>query len=426
MGLIRATVNAIGGGLADQWLEVIEADHMGPEIAMAPGVFVRPNDPRNSNTKRTAGVISNGSIIHVYDGQFMMLIDGGKVIDYTAEPGYFKVDNTASPSMLNGQWGPAIKETFNRFRFSGSTPFQQKVVFINTQEIRDLKFGTPSPLNYFDHFYNAELYLRAHGAYSIRIVDPIKFYVEVGDRTMEAPIAMKGINEQYRGEFLTALQTSLTQMSVDGIQASHVGAQTMKLAEYLQDALDAKWTELRGFQIESVAIESVSFTEETQKLINIRSQGAMLSDEAIRRGYMSGSIARGMEAAGSNEGGAGQAFMGVGMGLNMSSATLGALGLEAQQGAAQPAPAQPNPAQSGATAPQAPAENSGAAVAGYANAATWKCPECGTENSGKFCTECGAKKPVPVKKECPNCHTPLPEGNLKFCPECGTKLHADE
>ena len=161
MGIIKAVGQAISGGLADQWQEVIEADDMGERTVFTSGVLIR----RGQNMKGTKDTVSNGSIIHVYDNQFMMLVDGGKVVDYTAEPGYYKVDNSAMPSLLNGEFGESLKETFNRIKFGGQTPTMQKVFFINLQEIKGIKFGTRNPINYFDSFYNAELFLRSHCTY---------------------------------------------------------------------------------------------------------------------------------------------------------------------------------------------------------------------------------------------------------------------
>ena len=150
MGLISAAVGAVGGGLADQWLEVIEAGDMGEGIVLAKGVAVR-TDKRNTNKKGSSDVVSNGSIIHVNQNQFMMLVDGGKIVDYTAEPGYFKVDNSSAPSLFSGSFGDALKETFSRFKFGGTTPMKQEVFYINLQEIKGIKFGTPNPLQYFDN-----------------------------------------------------------------------------------------------------------------------------------------------------------------------------------------------------------------------------------------------------------------------------------
>ena len=179
MGLIKAIAGAIGGSLADQWLEVLEPNDMGEQTVFTNAAIVRQDDKRSSNTKRTADVISNGSIIHVYDNQCMILVDGGKIVDYTAEPGYYKVDNSSTPSLFNGQLGDAVKETFGRFKFGGVPSAKQVCYFVNLQEIKGIKFGTRNPVNYFDSFYNAELFVRAHGDYSIKITDPILFYKEV-------------------------------------------------------------------------------------------------------------------------------------------------------------------------------------------------------------------------------------------------------
>ena len=423
MGIIRALAGAIGGGLADQWLEVYESDYMGPSTITAPGVMVRQNDTRNSNRKGTADTISNGSIIQVKEGQFMLLVDGGKVIDYSGEAGYFKVDNSSMPSLFNGELGDTIKETFNRVRFSGTTPYKQTTYFLNMQEIRGLKFGTPAPVNYFDNFYNAELFLRAHGSYTIRITDPLKFYVQVADHDADSSIDVADMSEQYRNEFLTAFQTALNKMSSDGQRISFVLSRGDDLAKYMQDVLDEKWQELRGFQVESVAIASISYDEESQKLINMRNQGAMLSDASIREGYVQGSIARGLESAGSNKAGAGQAFFGMGVGMSTMGSGFGTFSQNnaeqiRQQQAQQASQAHPAPN------PDAAENHAGAetVMAGVATS-TWTCPQCGITNTGKFCSECGTKKPDASLK-CPKCGKPV-SPQSRFCPECGQKLQSE-
>ena len=229
MGIIRAIGQAIGGTLADQWLEVIEADDMSDKTVFTSGVLIR----KGQNTKGTGNTVSNGSIIHVYDNQFMMLVDGGKVVDYTAEPGYYKVDNSSLPSLFNGQFGDSLKDSFNRIKYGGQTPTAQKVFFINLQEIKGIKFGTRNPINYFDNFYNAELFLRAHGTYSVKITNPLQFYAEVIPRNADR-VEIDEINEQYLSEFLEALQSSINQMSADGTRISYVTSKAMELGKYMQ------------------------------------------------------------------------------------------------------------------------------------------------------------------------------------------------
>lgn len=410
MGIIKAFFDAMGGSLADQWQEVIEADSMSDTTVFAKGVAVRANDKRNSNKKGTEDSISNGSIIHVYPGQFMMLVEGGKIIDFTAEEGYYKVDNSAAPSLFAGQFGEAILDAFSRIKFGGTPSYSQKAYFINLQEIKGIKFGTRAPVNYFDNFYNSELFLRAHGTYSIKVTDPIKFYTEAIPKNSDK-VDIREINEQYLSEFLEALTAAMNKMSMDGIRISHVASKSRELSKYMATELDSDWKEMRGFEIQAVGIASVSYDDDSRKLIDMRNQGAMLGDPTVREGYVQGAMARGFEAAGSNEGGATGAFVGMGMGMGAAGSVVGAMSetnrrqMEAE--ANRPAPA----------------------------AGGWTCA-CGATNTGKFCTNCGKVKPQPIGtwtcscgatntgKFCPECGKPKPQEENPgtwFCPECGNK-----
>ncbi|MTK07810.1 MAG: virion core protein [Hungatella sp.] len=385
MGIVKALTSAIGGSLADQWLEVIEAGNMGDQTLFTSGVKVR----KGSNTKGTDNTVSDGSVIHVYPNQFMLLVDGGKVIDYTGEPGYFTVKNSSMPSLFNGQLKEAVSESFDRIRFGGQTPTAQKVYFINLQEIKGIKFGTPNPINYFDQFYNAELFLRAHGTYSIKIADPILFYAEAVPKNADH-IEVEDINGQYLSEFLEALQSSINQMSADGIRISYVASKGRELGQYMSDVLDDQWRAGRGIEIQSVGIASISYDEESKSLIQMRNQGAMLSDPGIREGYVQGAAARGIEAAGSNANGSLAGFMGMGMGMNTAGGFMGAAS------AANANQMQMNQA----------AKNAGTQE-------TWTC-SCGSVNTGKFCPDCGSKKPEgPWTCGCGAVNTG------KFCSECG-------
>ena len=408
MGIIRAVTDAVSGALADQWMEVIEPDQMSDRTVFTAGVQMRQGE-RNSNTKRTSAVVSNGSVIHVYPNQFMLLVDGGKIVDYTAEEGYYTVNNSSEPSLFNGDLGDSVKESFNRVRFGGTTPYAQKVFYVNLQEIKGIKFGTTNPVNYFDSFYNSELFLRAFGTYSIKVVDPIKFYTEAIPKNAEH-VDISDINEQYLSEFLGALQAAINQMSADGVRISHVTSKNMELSRYMADILDDDWKDLRGMEVVSVGLAGLSYSEESQKLINMRNQGAMLSDPNVREGYVQGSVARGLEAAGSNSAGSMAGFMGMGLGMNAGGSFVGAA-------------SQANQAQREAAAarPAAPAEPADAPKqeAPAASAEDWTC-ECGSKNhGGKFCPNCG--KARPTARFCTNCGEKL-SPNAKFCPNCGTKV----
>lgn len=426
MGIIKATFSALGGNLADQWAEVIEPDNMSDTTVFCKGVKVRKNDKRSSNKKGTEDVISNGSVIHVYPGQFMMLVDGGKIVDFTAEAGYYKVDDSSAPSLFAGEFGKSFVDAFRRIKFGGVPSYKQKVYYVNLQEIKGIRFGTRTPVNYFDNFYNAELFLRAHGTYSIRVSDPVKFYTEVVPKNADR-VEINEINEQYLSEFLEGLQASINKMSADGIRISYVASKSPELSKYMADELDEGWKATRGFEIQSVGIASVSYDDESKELINMRNKGAMLGDAAIREGYVQGSIARGMEAAGSNAAGSAQAFMGMGVGMGAAGGFMGSASATNREQMARDAEARER------------AEREQAA----ANA--WNC-KCGTVNSGKFCSECGAKKPEATGtwsckcgalnsgKFCSECGSPRPmaewfctecsaknDAQAKFCSECGTK-----
>ena len=435
MGIIKALTGAIGGGLADSWLEVIESAPMGDNTVFTRGVKVRKGDSRNQNTKGTADTVSNGSIIHVYDNQFMMLVDGGKVVDYTAEPGYFKVDNSSMPSLFGGQFGDSLKETFSRIKYGGTPSSSQKVFFINLQEIKGIKFGTRTPINYFDCFYNSELFLRAHGTYSIKVTEPLKFYAEAIPRNAES-VDINDINEQYLNEFLEALQAAINQMSADGTRISFVTSKARELSKYMANVLDEEWNQNRGMQVQSVGIGSLSYDEESQKLINMRNQGAMLSDPSVREGYVQGAMARGVEAAGSNTAGAGAAFMGVGLGMNAAGNMAGAFSASNQQQMQYQQQQQvQQQAQQGGWKCSCGATNGDNMAfcpgCGSKNPAPkpaeggWTC-SCGATNGANmaFCPNCGSKKPAEAAAKsafCPNCGAKLADG-AKFCVECGTKL----
>ncbi len=395
MGIIKAVKQAIGGGLADAWQEVIEPDSIGDQTVYARGVLVN----RGQNKKGTDNIVSNGSIVHVYDNQFMILVDGGKIVDYTAEPGYYQVSNSSMPSLFSGQFGDSLKEAFNRVKFGGQTPQNQKVYYINLQEIKGIKFGTRNPINYFDAFYNAELFLRAHGTYSIKIVNPLQFYAEAIPKNKDR-VEITDINEQYMSEFLAALQSAINQMSADGTRISFVTSKATQLGKYMAQCLDEDWNRMRGMEVQSVGIAGLSYDEKSQELINTRNEGAMLSDPTIAQGYMVKNMSEGVKNAGSNSSGAMQGFMGVGMGVSTMGNMMNGFTQMAQNNqAAQNQNAGMNNAGMGMPAPKT----------------EWTC-ECGQVNNGKFCSNCGKPAPAPKTEwtcECGQVNT----GN--FCGNCG-------
>lgn len=439
MGIIRAAIDSIGGGLADSWLEVIEPSEMDMRTVFAPGVSVPQgrNDKRNSNTKGTSNTVSNGSIIHVYEHQMMILVDGGAIVDYTAEPGYFKVDNSSLPSLFNGQFGASVKETFNRIKFGGTTPGVQKVFYINTAEMAGINFGTKTPINYYDGVYDMDLNVRAFGKFSIALTEnPLEFYKKVIPTSAvtnnEAVDIGDLINENYIMEFLDALQQALTEISANNVRISQISTRANRdlLKSTISDLLYESWRRDRGIVIGDVGV-TVSYDDETKKILTERNKGAMLKDATIREGYVQGSVARGLEAAGSNANGSMAGFMGMGIGMNAGGNFMGAASnnnmqqmqmqqqaQQAQQQAAyqqQQQQAQPQQPQSEPVPAPAPAPTPAPVADG------WTC-SCGkTGNIGKFCAECGSPKPIPADNgpwTCPECGN---QNSGKFCANCGTK-----
>lgn len=397
MGLISAAVSSVSGVLSDSWKEVIEPDDMSDSTLLVKGVAVK----KGSNKKGTDNYVSNGSVIHVYPNTLMLLMDGGKIVDYSAQEGYYEVNNSSAPSIFNGELKDSVKETWKRFQFGGVPSQKQYVYYINTAEIKGIKFGTRNPVNYFDNFYNAELFLRAHGSYSIKITDPIKFFTEFAPKGTDR-IEIKDLSEQLFNEFMDALQSAINQMSVDGVRISAITSKSRELSKYMTDVLDADWNDLRGIEVCSVGLASISYDDESKALINMRNKGAMMSDPTIREGFVQSSVAQGMQAAGSNTSGAANAFMGMGMGMNaaggfMSAASQTNAAQMAQQQAAQQA-AQQNQAANG-----------------------WKC-SCGTVNTGNFCSGCGSKKPENTSWTC-SCGT---TNTGRFCSNCGSPKPAGE
>ncbi len=400
MGLIKMVTGAIGGAIKEQTLEAFQPSPMSDTTVFAPAVAPHSNN----NPYGTEGVISNGSIIQVYDNQMMILVDGGRVVDYTAEPGYFQVQNSSAPSLFNGQFKDSLKDVWTRIKFGGSTPQTQRAYYINLQEIKGIKFGTPNPLNYFDSFYNAELRLKIHGVYSIIVTNPLLFYENVIPKeavTNNQKVDYSDIAPQYNGEFLTALSTAIGQLSASGESIRFITSKGDELSRYMQTALDSLWQQNRGMDLFSVAVSAPSYDEQSQKLIDKRNEIAMqasaVANPAQQAAYLATAAGQAMMNAGSNEGGSMAGFLGVGMAMNQGANILSGYQQQAAAQAQNQVPQQPQPQQQAAPAPGG-----------------WTC-ECGAVNTGKFCQNCGKPRPDNGKWTC-ECGA---ENTGKFCQNCG-------
>ena len=411
MGLIKATGNAIGSALGDQWREYFYCDSMAADVLVTKGEKRTSNKRASSNTRGEDNIISNGSIIAVNDGQCMLIVDQGKIVEVCAEPGEFVYDTSSEPSIFYGSLGDNIKQTFaligKRISMGGDPAKDQRVYFINTKEILGNKYGTmnPVPFRVVDNNIglDIDIALRCNGEYSYKIVDPLLFYTNVCGNVTD-DYTRDNIDSMLKTELLTALQPAFAKISDLGVRYSNIPAHTMELADALNDVLSEKWTELRGIKVASFGVNTVTASPEDEKMIKELQRTAVLRNTSMAA-TLTSAQAEAMKAAASNTStGPMMAFAGMNManaagGLNAN--TLFNMAAQ-EQAQAQPQQAAPAPQQS------APA------------AGEWIC-SCGAKNSGKFCTECGSKKPEePVKMQwfCPECGT---KNEGKFCVECGTK-----
>ena len=407
MGLIAAIGGAAGGVLADQWKEYFYCEAIPADVLAVRG---KKRTTKRGSNKGSDNIISNGSIIAVADGQCMMIVEQGKVVDYCAEPGEFVYDMSTEPSLFDGgKLGANIKAVFKnigkRFTFGGEAPKDQRVYYFNTKEIIGNKYGTPSPVPFRVVDQRAgidiDISLKCFGEYSYRLTNPILFYTNVcGNVTQD--YRRSEIDGQMKSELLTALQPAFARISAMGVRYSAVPGHTAELAAALKKELSAQWQDFRGIEIERIGVSSVKADEEDEKMIKELQKNAAFTNPTLAAANLVGAQASAMQSAASNQSaGSAMAFMGMNMAGQAGGFNAQSLYQMGQQQAAQTAPV------------TAPAAAPAAASAG----GTWTCPGCGAAASGKFCTECGTKKPE-EGWTCPSCGK-VNKG--KFCAECGTK-----
>ena len=436
MGLLKALMGSVGGTLADQWKEYFYCDSMPEDVLAVKG---KKRVSGRSANRENDNIITNGSVIAVADGQAMMIVDQGKVVEFTAEPGEFTYDASSEPTIFCGDLGTSIMETFKtvgkRFTFGGEKAKDQRVYYFNLKELVGSKYGTPSPVPFRVVDRNIgldwEISVRCFGEYSFHICDPLLFYTNVCGNITE-DYTRDRLEGQMKTELLTALQPAFARISEMGIRYSSLPAHTMELADILNQVLSKKWRELRGIEIVSFGVSSIKASEEDEKMLKDMQRTAVFSNPNMAAAY--DVMARGdaMKAAASNTAGAATGFMGMGMVQNMGGGTNAAqLFQMGQQQAAAPASAPAPAAESwkcscGATATGKFCTECGAkrpeAPAG------WTC-SCGTVNQGKFCTECGAKKPSAAPQyRCDKCGwVPAdPKNPPRFCPECGDPFGTED
>ena len=414
MGIIKAAVGSAGGTLADQWKEFFSCDSLNKDVLMVKGQ--KQIGSRSSNTKGSDNVISNGSGIAVADGQCMIIVEQGKIVECSAEPGVYTFDTSSEPSIFAGKFGESLKASFKtmlgRFTYGGSTGKDQRVYYFNTKEIIDNKFGTPNPVPFriVDRKINLDLdaEVRCAGVYSYKISDPVLFYKSIAGNVSDE-YRREELDGQLKPEFISALQPAFAKLSEMELRPNQIPAHAEELGAAMNTELSGKWGELRGISVVSVALATISIPEEYQKQITERQMTASLQDPQAAAANLMRAQAEAMKDAANNTAGAMTGFMGMGMaGGNSAAQAAASLFNTAAQTQSN------NAGAPGSWVCECGTENTGkfCSNCGKGKPAKWVC-ECGTENSGNFCSNCGKAKPAKWVCECGT------ENSGKFCSNCG-------
>ena len=411
MGLIKAAVGSAKGVLADSWKEMIYCDAIPADVLVVKGQ--KRVSGRSSNRYGDDNIITNGSRVVVNEGQAMIIVDQGAIVDFCGDAGEYTYDVSSEPSFNFGNFGQSMAETFKqiggRFEFGGDTGHDQRVYYFNTKEIIGNKYGTANPVPFRVVDQNigldVDISVRCNGEYSYKITNPLLFYKNVCGN-VEQPYSRSEIDSQLKSELLTALQPAFAKISAMGVRYSAVPAHTQELADALNEELDSKWRDLRGIEVASFGVNSITASPEDEQMIKNLQRTATMRNADMRQAVIADATAEAMKTAAGNEGGAMNGFFGMNM-AGMAGGTAMAN----------------QPAQAGAYPNQYAVAQGGGFAGG---AATWTCPKCGHENTGKFCNECGTPKPAPAPAAgewtCPKCGK---KNTGKFCGDCGTPKPAE-
>ena len=401
MGLIRAALNAASGTLSSQWKEYFYVDSM-PETVLVSKARKKVKGRFGGIKIENENIISAGSVIAINEGQCMMIVDQGRIVDFCAEPGEYVFQEGGEPSIFYGEFSDEkiksiLKATFDRLSFGGQAGRDQRVYFFNIKELVGNKYGTTSPVPFrvVDNKIglDVDISIRCFGEYSYKLTNPMLFYVNVCGN-VEGEYTRDKLDSQLKSELLTALQPAFARISEMGIRYSALPGHTQELADALNDVLSEKWRDLRGIEIVAFGVNSVKASEEDENMIKELQRNAVFRNPGMAAAQLVGAQAQAMQDAAKNTAGAFTGFMGMNMASQAGSVNAQSLfGMDAQQQAQRQA---------------APADS-------------WQC-SCGATATGKFCAQCGAKKPEPKAAadawKCPSCGA-MAQG--KFCPECGTK-----
>jgi membrane protease subunit (stomatin/prohibitin family) len=429
MGLMKAVTGALGGTLADQWKEFFYCEAMDNDVLVMKGQ--KRVSGRSANNKGNDNIISNGSGIAVADGQCMIIVEQGQIVEVCAEPGEFTYDTSTEPSIFSGKLSESVMQTFQtvgkRFTYGGDTGKDQRIYYFNTKELMDNKFGTPNPVPFrvvdSKIGLDVDVSVRCSGVYSYRIADPLVFYTKVCGNVTES-YTRDQLDTQLKTEFISALQPAFAKLSDLELRPNQIVAHNTELEQAMNEALSVKWGQLRGLEVVSIALGSVTLPPEDADMIKQLQRTAVLQNANMAGAALVGAQADSMRAAASNSAGAMTGFMGMGMAMNAGGINAQNLYAMGQQQAQQAQPAVSTPSQDswkcscGATVTGKFCPECGAKKPQPVQTDTWKC-QCGAINTGKFCQQCGRAKPADQGEwTCPQCGT-VNQG--KFCQNCGTR-----
>lgn len=418
MGLIKAAFAAGSSTLADQWLDYIYCERMDDNVLMRKGVAKKGG----SNTKGTENIITNGSKIVVGEDQFLVVVNDGKIIDFTAEAGYYTFDQGTEPSMFYGGFGKGLIESFKKFgeRFTtgGIAPHDQRVYFINTRYIKGNKFGTSTPIPFRDSEFGITVDIRCYGEYVMQVTDPIAFYHTYGGNVEEEYVIDESFKSTFLADFLQALQPALAKVAAQKVSYDMLPGAVTEISSAVKECLQSTWGD-QGINVVRVSIASATPTEESAGVIK-SAQGDRLyaMNPAMQGARANAAASEAIKEAAGNESGAMTGFMGMGMinqggamfGANMSAQSQSNVGMDSMNvaggGVQEPVKEEVAPKEEPVTVSETGV----------------KCPNCGAIITQNFCTECGTKKPEePEERKCPECGRKV-DDDAKFCPECGNKL----
>lgn len=441
MGLIKAAVNfvgdvigagagAIAGVTAEQWREYFYCDTLPENVLVSKGK--KRMSPNSKNTRGNDNIISNGSVIAVNEGQCMMIVDQGAIVEFSAEPGEFVWNASSEPSIFYGGLGNGLKGSWEvlkrRYTFGNDTARDQRVYFFNLKEIIGNKYGTPSPVPFRvvdpNIGLDMDIAVRCNGEYSYRISDPMLFYKNVCGNVVQ-DYTRDRFDSQLKAEFMTALQPAFAKISAMGIRYSALPGHTTELAGAMNEALSAKWSAQRGISVVSVGVNSITASPEDEETIKELQRTAVFRNPNMAGAALVGAQAEAMKSAAKNENGAMMGFMGLNMANQAGGLNANGLFQMGQQPQQTPPPV---PAAAPSWTCKCGTVNTGKFCAECGSpkpAEGWICPACGNVNKGKFCSECGAKKPAgePLYR-CDKCgwEPEDPKNPPKFCPECGDRF----